>query len=119
MTIAIGGKKWFATVDINYTKTDLDGVDNGIWTRNVAPRIGRRGEKSAFWIGDFISMSTNDFHRQKRWWTPVVLEVDFDVVIDWNFIYGGRWEPAKNLEFIVEHGFGGRNQVLVAFSVRF
>ena len=93
---------------------------NSIGDVSIAPRIGLAGDKFQGWIGGFylnadkeLSVSTNVSG------VPVLIDVDLEVVVPWNFIYGFRWEPNKNLEFIVEHGFSGRNQIILAAAIRF
>ncbi len=119
-TGAIGYENFFAVVDWNYTETNLEGIDSSITAQTVAPRVGLQSDGKAIWVGGFYTnvakqlSSTVDVGG-----VPVRLLVDLDVATPWNFIYGVRWSPSPNLELVVEHGFGGRNQIIGAAAARF
>ena len=116
----MGYKCMFAAVDWNYTQTELDGVDGSIAARTLAPRFGLQKPNAAVWIGGFYMNVDKELTSTVAvGGIPVRIETDLNVVTDWNFIYGARWAPNKNLELIVEHGFSGRNQVVCAAAVRF
>ena len=119
-TAAIGYENIFAVVDWNYTETDLDGIDSFISAQTAAPRVGLAFDKTAFWVGAFYTSVDKQLSSTVGvGGTPVTILIDLDVTTPWNFIYGARWAPCANLEFVVEHGFSGRNQIIGAAAVRF
>ena len=77
-------------------------------------------DKWQFWIGGFYLDTDKDLGiTTDVGGIPVLIDIDFDLLVDWNFIYGMRWEPIKNVEIVVEHGFSGRNQLVFATALRF
>lgn len=125
-TTGIGGKRWFAMLDLNKTWTDFSRVDSSLTALVITPRVGLvldrphlKGEVhvGAMWqdTNQTVSLTLdhavlgNDLH----------VEVDQIEPRDWNFLVGGMWALSERLQLIAEGGVGGRSYITSGVILRF
>ena len=133
MTLAGGYKDFFASVDGNYTYSNIDLTDGDITTLTISPRVGLLVDSPeikgslAFWVGamymkykqtitDDISLNELDPRLPS-----VKINYKLDVKNDepWNFIFGGQWEITKRWQVTAEGGVGDRKQLILGAFFRF
>ena len=133
MTLAGGYKDFFASVDGNYTYSNIDIADGDISTLTISPRVGLMVDSPAikgslaFWVGamymkykqtvtDDISLNELDPRLPS-----VKINYKLDVQNDepWNFIFGGQWEITQRWQIMAEGGVGERKQLILGAFFRF
>ena len=133
VTLAGGYKSFFASLDTNYTYSNVDIVDGNIKTLTISPRLGLLVEPPGimgsfgFWIGamymNYKQTITDDIRLNEidPRLPPVGIDFKMDVQNDqpWNFLFGGQWEISKRLQITAEGGVGDRQQVITGISYRF
>jgi len=133
MTLGVGYKDFFASVDGNYTYSDIDLVDGDVTTLTISPRVGLLVDSPAvkgslaFWVGAMYmkykqtvtdDINLNEFDPRLP---SVQINFELDVKNDepWNFIFGGQWELTKRWQFMAEGGIGDRKQLILSAFFRF
>ena len=133
MTLAGGYKDFFASVDGNYTYSNVDLVDGDITTLTISPRLGMLVDAPeikgslAFWVGAMYmkykqtirdDINLNKFDPRLP---PVQIDYKLDVKNDepWNFLFGGQWEITKRWQVMAEGGVGDRKQLILGAFFRF
>ena len=133
ITLAGGYKRIFGTLDMNYTRSDINLTDGEITTLTVSPRLGILVESSAikgsggFWIGamymDYKETITDSINLRQIDPALPALTLDYEVKIKndkpWNFIFGGQWEITKRWQLMAEGGVGERKQLILGAIFRF
>lgn len=133
MTLAGGYKDFFASVDGNYTYSNVDVVDAKIETYTISPRLGLLVDSAAIpgslalWVGAmymrYKQTITDDVNLQEFDSRLPSVEIKFKLDIEneepWNFLFGGQWEITKRWQFMAEGGVGNRNQVITGLYFRF
>jgi hypothetical protein len=133
MTLAGGYKDFFASVDGNYTYSNIDLVDGDITTLTISPRVGLLVDAPAikgslaFWVGamymKYKQTVTDDINLNEL--DPRLPSVKIDFKLDvknddpWNFIFGGQWEITKRWQVMAEGGMGDRKQLILGAFFRF
>ena len=133
MTLAGGYKDFFASVDGNYTYSDIDIVDGDITTLTISPRVGLLVDSPAikgslaFWVGamymKYKQTITDDINLNEL--DPRLPSVQLDFKLDvkndepWNFLFGGQWEITKRWQVMAEGGVGDRKQLILGAFFRF
>ena len=133
MTLAGGYKDFFASVDGNYTYSDIDIVDGDITTLTISPRVGLLVDSPAikgslaFWVGamymKYKQTITDDINLNEL--DPRLPSVQLDFKLDvkndepWNFLFGGQWEITKRWQIMAEGGVGERKQLILGAFFRF
>jgi len=133
MTLGGGYKDFFASVDGNYTYSNIDLTDGDITTLTISPRVGLLVDAPeikgslAFWVGAMYmkykqtitdDISLNEFDPRLP---SVKINYKLDVKNDepWNFIFGGQWEITKRWQVTAEGGVGDRKQLILGAFFRF
>ena len=133
MTLAGGYKNFFASVDGNYTYSNVDIVDGDIKTWTISPRFGMLVNSPAikgslaFWVGamymNYKQTITDDINLNELDPRLPSVEIDFKLDVEneqpWNFIFGGQWEITKRWQFMAEGGVGDRKQLILGAFIRF
>ncbi|TWT85836.1 hypothetical protein Pla123a_06430 [Posidoniimonas polymericola] len=125
-TSGIGGKDWFAMLDINKTWTDFSKLDSSLTALVITPRVGLVVDRPLF---------KGEVHIGAMWQdTAQTVELTVDhpllgnglhVQVDqfepnpWNFLVGGLWALDERLQVMVEGGMGGRSYVVSGVTVRY
>ncbi len=133
LTLAGGYKHFFASVDANYTYSNIDVVDGKIRVYTVSPRVGLLIDPPGFpgslalWVGGmymrYRQTVTDDINLQEFDDRLPSVEIDFKIDIKnddpWNFLFGGQWELTKRWHFTAEGGLGDRKQLVTGLFFRF
>lgn len=129
-TLAYGYRQLFASLDYNYTETQLDIADSRIFAHVFTPRLGWQGKlgklKGAAWIGTMYQGIAQEFRGTLDVTVPMLAgsipvryEVDQEATDPWNLIMGLEWQICPHLHLVVEGGVGGREQILSSLTFRF
>jgi len=133
MTLAGGYKNFFASLDGNYTYSNIDVADGKIRTYTISPRVGLLVDPAAIpgslalWVGGMYmkykqtitdDINLNEFDSRLP---PVTIAFKLDIENDqpWNFLFGGQWEITKRWQFMAEGGVGHRTHVITGLDFRF
>ncbi|WP_340618043.1 hypothetical protein [Xenorhabdus entomophaga] len=145
LTLAGGYNQFFATLDANYTRTNLDILDGGISAYVVTPRIGyeftfeplfvgQGNTKIQIWTGAMYQDITqrfkgniNNLNLPGVFGNLVTALDDPDMKFDveqhlahkWNNTVGARIEITRNFNILSEVGFGNRNSFFISGEFRF
>ncbi len=133
LTLAGGYKNFFASVDGNYTYSNVDVVDGKIRVYTISPRVGMLFNPEsvpgslALWVGAmwmrYRQTITDDINLQEIDDRLPSVEIDFELDVKndkpWNFLFGSQWEITKRWQFVAEGGVGNRQQVLTGLYFRF
>jgi len=133
MTLGGGYKNFFATLDGNYTYSNIDVADSEIETYTITPRLGMMVDSAvipgslALWVGTMYMNYRQTVTDSINVNTPIpgfpLLELDFEIDIKneqpWNFLFGSQWEITKRWQFMAEGGIGNRKHVITGLFFRF
>lgn len=145
MTLAGGYEQFFTTVDINYTKTNLDILDGDIKAVVISPRVGyefifspliagQGNTKLQVWTGAMYQDITQRFKGDISGlslppkFQGMINELhDPDMKFDvkqhlahkWSNLAGARLEVTRNFNIISEVGFNNRNSFFISGEFRF
>ncbi|WP_187649418.1 hypothetical protein [Xenorhabdus indica] len=145
-TVAGGYNQFFATLDANYTRTNLDVLDGDISAFVVTPRIGyefvfkplftgQGNSKVQVWVGAMYQDITQRFKGDVSnldlppqlseafslvsGMTDIKFDVKQHLAHKWNNTVGARFEVTRNFNILSEVGFGNRNSFYVSGEFRF
>ena len=144
-TLASGYNDFFTTLDLNYTKTDLDIIDGDIKALIISPRVGysfnfaplidgQGDTKVQIWTGAMYQDITQRFKGDINKlnlpgkFQDIINSIDepgmkFDVkqhlAHKWNNTVGARVEFTRNFNVLTEFGFNNRNTFYVSGEFRF
>jgi hypothetical protein len=133
LTLAGGYQNFFASVDGNFTYSNIDVVDSKIKTYTISPRVGLLVDSAAIpgslalWVGGMYmkykqtitdDINLNEFDSRLP---SVIIDFKLDIENDqpWNFLFGGQWEITKRWQFMAEGGVGDRTQMITGLYFRF
>jgi hypothetical protein len=133
MTLAGGYKLLFGTLDMNYTRSDINITNGEVTTLTISPRLGILVESTAikgsgaFWIGamymDYKETITDSINFRQIDPALPSLTLDYEVKIEnddkLNFLFGGQWEISKRWQIMAEGGLGERKQLILGAFFRF
>ncbi|MGJ3355757.1 hypothetical protein [Providencia sp. Je.9.19] len=144
-TLAGGYENIFTTLDLNYTRTDLDILDGNIKALIISPRIGYQftldpliegqgNTKIQIWTGAMYQDITQRFKGDvNNLSLPPAFKGFVDALDDpgmkfdvkqhlahkWNNTVGARVEFTRNFNVLTEFGFNNRNTFYVSGEFRF
>ena len=127
-TLAAGYGNYFASLDANYTESDLDIGDSTIEAITLTPRVGINGSlgelKGAFYIG--AQYQDIDERQNGSVNFPIMgqsVPVGYDVVSEaedeWNFLLGVNLKTGGNWNYGLEAGFSERKHIMATLNYRF
>ncbi|MCG3461757.1 hypothetical protein L7G72_07805 [Xenorhabdus bovienii] len=145
VTFAGGYNQFFATLDTNYTRTNLDILDGDISAFVVTPRVGyefvfeplftgQGNSKVQVWVGAMYQNITQRFKgdvskldlppelalfNMISHETDIKFDVEQHLAHKWNNTVGARFEITRNFNILSEVGFGNRNSLFVSGEFRF
>jgi hypothetical protein len=130
LTLAAGYKEFFASMDYNYTVTQLDIADSLITAHVFSTRLGWNGKLGSFqgaaWLGSMYQGIAQKFRGNLDvalpplpGTVPVQYAVDQEATDPWNMLAGVEWRICNHLDLVVEGGFVGRRQILASLTYRF
>jgi hypothetical protein len=125
ITLAAGYESIFGTLDMNYTRSEINLTEGEVTTLTISPRLGILTESSAIkgsmalWIGamymDYKETITGSINLREIDPELPDLILDYEVKIKnkdkLNFIFGGMWEFTKRWQVMAEGGVGERKQL--------
>jgi hypothetical protein len=123
--LGIGTKKYFATLDANYTRTDFNQLSSELTALVITPRFGavinQPCYKGAVHVGAMYqdTKQTVDVIIDQPTVGEIRVEVDQFEPDPWNFLVGTLWAIDERLHAVVELGMGGRSYVISGLTVRF
>lgn len=148
-TLAGGYNQFFAVLDTNYTRTNLNILDGGLNALVISPRIGYEfvfnplfdghgNTKVQIWTGGMYQDITQRFKgsvsnlsnlpTEISNWIELMnmispTDINFDVkqhlAHKWNNTVGARIEITRNFNILSEVGFGNRNSFFISGEFRF
>lgn len=145
MTLAGGYNQFFGTVDLNYTKTNLDILDGDIKALVISPRVGyefvfspliagQGNTKLQVWTGAMYQDITQRFKGDISGLSLPGQFQDFVNALDdpgmkfdveqhlahkWSNLVGARLEVTRNFNITSEVGFNNRNSFFISGEFRF
>ncbi|MBD2805030.1 hypothetical protein ID855_10050 [Xenorhabdus sp. ZM] len=145
-TFAAGYQQFFATLDLNYTKTNFDILDGDTKALVITPRIGyeftfnplfegQGNTKVQIWTGAMYQDITQRFKgnvnnlnlpsafgtllRQLESYEDMKFDVKQHLAHKWNNTLGARFEITRNFNIVSEVGFSNRNSFFISGEFRF
>lgn len=124
MTLAYGHKNLFATLDINYTETDINISSEDATALVINPRVGWAGTQGGFKGAAWLGVMHQDLEQTLEVDTqfggiPVTATVEEEAEEPLNYIVGGRWQIDRHWHATLELGFGEREHWMANFGYRF
>jgi len=124
-TFVVGTKKYFASLDINKTKTNFDSLQSEMECLVIAPRVGmvvdRRFFQGEFHVGAMYqdTAQTVELLIDPPGVGNLYVEVDQIEPSPWNFLVGMLWGIDERVHLMIEGGMGGRGYIITGLTVRF
>ncbi|WP_163935581.1 hypothetical protein [Paraferrimonas sp. SM1919] len=124
LTIAGGYKSFFAMIDSNATRSELNTGTNAIQTLTVTPRVGLLFDSTGYGTGTlWIGAMYINVDQTLTAALPAnlgTLNADLSGKQAWNGLLGGSWELNKRYSFQAEvGGLGDRKQFMLSSMIRF
>jgi len=128
VTLAAGFKHYFASVDANYTESDLDIGDSTIEAFVITPRIGVTGSLGGLNGSLYVGAMHQDVDEQQNGTVifPVAgqaVPVGYDVISEaeekWNYLVGANLKAGESWNYGIEVGFSDRTHVMAMLNYRF
>jgi len=128
ITLAAGYNQYFASVDANYTESDLDIGDSTIEAFVVTPRIGVTGSLGGLNGSLYVGAMYQDVDEQQNGTVnfPVMgqaVPVGYDVISnaedEWNYLVGANLKAGESWNYGIEVGFSERTHVMATLNYRF
>ncbi|CAM8447930.1 hypothetical protein ISO42_13705 [Morganella morganii subsp. morganii] len=143
VTFAGAYEQFFGTVDVNYTKTNLDILDGDIKALVVSPRVGyefvfspliagQGNTKLQVWTGAMYQDITQRFKgdisglnlslpggMENMIPGDMKFDVEQHLAHKWSNLVGARLEVTRNFNIISEVGFNNRNSFFISGEFRF
>ena len=128
VTLAAGFDNYFASVDANYTESDLDIGDSTIEAFIITPRIGVTGSLGGLNGSLYVGAMYQDVDEQQNGTVnfpimgqsvPVGYDVTSEAEEQWNYLVGVNLKTGESWNYGIEAGFSGRTHVLATINYRF
>lgn len=143
VTFAGAYEQFFGTVDVNYTKTNLDILDGDIKALVISPRVGyefvfsplitgQGNTKLQVWTGAMYQDITQRFKGDISGLNlslpggvenmipgDMKFDVEQHLAHKWSNLVGARLEVTRNFNIISEVGFNNRNSFFISGEFRF
>jgi len=127
-TLAAGYNQFFASLDANYTESDLDIGDSTIEAFVISPRIGITGDLGGLSGALYVGAMYQDVDEQQNGTvkfpiTGVAVPVGYDVISaakeEWNYLVGANLKASESWNYGIEVGFSDRTHVMATLNYRF
>ncbi|RTZ67436.1 MAG: hypothetical protein DSZ35_06335 [Verrucomicrobia bacterium] len=128
ITLAAGYNQFFASLDANYTESDLDIGDSSIEAIVISPRVGITGDLGGLSGSLYVGAMYQDVdeHQNGTVKFPVMgmsVPVGYDVISEaeekWNYLIGANLKASESWNYGIEVGFSGRTHVMATLNYRF
>ena len=127
-TLAVGYNQFFASLDANYTESDLDIGDSTIEAFVISPRIGITGDLGDLSGALYVGAMYQDVDEQQNGTVkfPIMgmaVPVGYDVISaakeEWNYLVGANLKASESWNYGIEVGFSDRTHVMATLNYRF
>ena len=127
-TLAAGYNQFFASLDANYTESDLDIGDSTIEAFVISPRIGITGDLGGLSGAFYVGAMYQDVDEQQNGTVKfpiagVSVPVGYDVISaakeEWNYLVGANLKASESWNYGIEVGFSDRTHVMATLNYRF
>jgi len=127
-TLAAGYNQFFASLDANYTESDLDIGDSTIEAFVISPRIGITGDLDGLSGALYVGAMYQDVDEQQNGTVKfpiagVSVPVGYDVISaakeEWNYLVGANLKASESWNYGIEVGFSDRTHVMATLNYRF
>jgi len=127
-TLAAGYNQFFASLDANYTESDLDIGDSTIEAFVISPRIGITGDLGGLSGALYVGAMYQDVDEQQNGTVkfPIMgtsVPVGYDVISaakeEWNYLVGANLKASESWNYGIEVGFSDRTHVMATLNYRF
>ena len=128
VTMAAGYNQFFASVDANYTESDLDIGDSTIEAFVISPRVGITGELGGLSGSLYVGAMYQDVDENQNGPASISLggqsvPVHYDVISqaedEWNYLVGANLKASESWHYGIEVGFSKRTHVMATLNYRF
>ncbi|MDP6306403.1 MAG: hypothetical protein QGH02_03600, partial [Verrucomicrobiota bacterium] len=128
ITLAAGYNQFFASLDANYTESDLDIGDSTIEAFIISPRIGITGNLGGLEGSLYVGAMYQDIDENQNGTVnfPIAgqsLPVGYDVISEaedkWNYLVGANLKASESWNYGIEVGFSERTHVMATLNYRF
>ena len=128
VTLAAGHNQFFASLDANYTESDLDIGDSTIEAFVISPRIGITGDLGGLSGALYVGAMYQDVDEQQNGTVkfPIMgmaVPVGYDVISaakeEWNYLVGANLKASESWNYGIEVGFSKRTHVMATLHYRF
>ena len=127
-TLAAGYNQFFASLDANYTESDLDIGDSTIEAFVISPRIGITGDLGGLSGALYVGAMYQDVDEQQNGTVKfpiagVSVPVGYNVISaakeEWNYLVGANLKASESWNYGIEVGFSDRTHVMATLNYRF
>ena len=127
-TLAAGYNQFFASLDANYTESDLDIGDSTIEAFVISPRVGITGDLGGLSGALYVGAMYQDVDEQQNGTVKfpiagVSVPVGYDVISaakeEWNYLVGANLKASESWNYGIEVGFSDRTHVMATLNYRF
>ena len=127
-TLAAGYNQFFASLDANYTESDLDIGDSTIEAFVISPRVGITGDLGGLNGALYVGAMYQDVDEQQNGTVKfpiagVSVPVGYDVISaakeEWNYLVGANLKASESWNYGIEVGFSDRTHVMATLNYRF
>ena len=127
-TLAAGYNQFFASLDANYTESDLDIGDSTIEAFVISPRVGITGDLGGLNGALYVGAMYQDVDEQQNGTVkfPIMgtsVPVGYDVISaakeEWNYLVGANLKASESWNYGIELGFSDRTHVMATLNYRF
>ena len=127
-TLAAGYNQFFASLDANYTESDLDIGDSTIEAFVISPRVGITGDLGGLSGAFYVGAMYQDVDEQQNGTVkfPIMgtsVPVGYDVISaakeEWNYLVGANLKASESWNYGIEVGFSDRTHVMATLNYRF
>ena len=127
-TLAAGYNQFFASLDANYTESDLDIGDSPIEAFVISPRVGITGDLGGLNGALYVGAMYQDVDEQQNGTVkfPIMgtsVPVGYDVISaakeEWNYLVGANLKASESWNYGIEVGFSDRTHVMATLNYRF
>ncbi len=124
LTLAAGYRSFFATLDANYTETNIDISEDDAKAIVINPRLGWNGRyhgwQGALWVGAMYQDLQQTLVIETEFMgAPVTAIIEEQAAEPWNTVVGASWNINRRVQLLLEGGFGQRQQWLASLGYRF
>ncbi len=128
LTAIVGDEKWFSSLTLSYSESDLDGdFSSNITTWSVMPRLGARFSKAQVWLtAMYLDIDENHSGRIDLGvqtpagpLAPIPFDLSLQPTQSVNYGVGTRFDVTDNLSTTLELTFGDRKHQFLNLNWRY